>query len=330
MAETGNTASVKRNLVSLVLGQTKLEEPKDFVAIHRRFPQGIYQEHGQLTHKIDSPEVPAAAMVVTAIASTQLGSALAKSVFDQVGPLGMVLLRVGLAAGLLIALGRPQWRGYGAQDYRLMMGFGLSLAVMNSCFYSAIARIPIGVAVALEFIGPLFVALIHSRRWLDGCWVALAAVGIVLLSPLKTTALDGWGVLFALLAGVGWGCYIILSAKTGQVFKGGDGLALAMAFGTVLLLPIGIAVEGRALLVPGVLLSGLGVALLSSAVPYSLELAALRRMPLNVFGVLMSLEPAIASGIGYVGLKETLTPTMMVAISLIMVAAIGVSLQPKH
>jgi inner membrane transporter RhtA len=282
-----------------------------------------------LFKKSDPATAPAAAWVMVAIASTQLGSALAKSMFGQVGPLGMVMLRVGLAATLLIALWRPRWRGYSRRDYGLVLGFGLSLVMMNSCFYGAISRIPIGVAVALEFTGPLTIALVNSRRPLDWLWVAFAAVGIVLLSPLNTSALDGWGVVLALLAGAGWGLYIPLSAKTGQIFRGSDGLAIAMTLGGVVLLPIGTLVEGTALLNTQVLLAGLGVALLSSAIPYSLELAALRHLPLNVFGVFMSLEPAIAALIGFVGLGETLTWPMVIAIGLIVVAAVGVSLGPR-
>jgi inner membrane transporter RhtA len=270
--------------------------------------------------------LPAPALVLAAIASTQMGSALAKSLFGQVGPLGMVLLRVGLSALVLVAWCRPRWRGHSSRDYRLLVAFGLSLAVMNALFYSAIARIPIGVAVALEFSGPLTVALLTSRRWLDGLWVALAAVGIVLLSPLNTPALDSLGVAMALLAGVAWGSYIILSARMGQAFRGGEGLALSMAVGALLLLPVGILSDGKALLSPQILLLGLGVALLASTLPYSLEMAALRRMPINVFGVLMSLEPAIASAISFVWLGEALTPMMMGAIGLVMAAAAGVSL----
>jgi inner membrane transporter RhtA len=197
---------------------------------------------------------------------------------------------------------------------------------MNAVFYCAIARIPIGVAVALEFSGPLMVALLHSRRWLDGLWVALAAAGIVLLSPLNTPTLDSLGVALALLAGVAWGSYIVLSARMGQSFRGGEGLALSMAVGALLLLPIGVLAEGRALLSPHILLLGLGVSLLASTLPYSLEMTALRRMPVNVFGVLMSLEPAIAAVISFVWLDETLTLAMAGAIGLVMIAAAGVSL----
>ncbi|HSM81891.1 MAG TPA: EamA family transporter [Nodosilinea sp.] len=269
---------------------------------------------------------PAPLLVIAAMASTQLGSTLAKSLFGQVGPLGMVLLRVGLSAVVLVAWCRPRWRGHSPADYRLLVGFGLSLAVMNALFYCAIARIPIGVAVALEFSGPLTVALLHSRRWIDGLWVALAAAGIVLLSPLNAPSLDSLGVVLALLAGVAWGGYIVLSARMGQAFRGGEGLALSMAVGALLLLPVGLVAEGRALLSPQILLLGLGVALLASTLPYSLEMAALRRMPVNVFGVLMSLEPAIAAAISFVWLGEALTPTMVGAIGLVMVAAAGVSL----
>jgi inner membrane transporter RhtA len=269
---------------------------------------------------------PAPLLVIAAMGSTQLGSTLAKSLFGQVGPLGMVLLRVGLSAVVLVAWCRPRWRGHRLADYRLLVTFGLSMAVMNALFYCAIARIPIGVAVALEFSGPLTVALLHSRRWLDGLWVALAAAGIVLLSPLNTPALDSWGVVMALLAGVAWGAYIVLSARMGQAFRGGEGLALSMAVGALLLLPVGIMAEGRLLLSPNILLLGLGVAMLASTLPYSLEMTALRRMPVNVFGVLMSLEPAIAAVISFFWLGETLSLTMIGAIGLVTIAAAGVSL----
>ena len=274
--------------------------------------------------------VPAPFLVIGSMASTQIGATLAKSLFGQVGPLGVVALRVGLAAIMLMAWQRPRLRGHSPADYRLLISFGLSLATMNSLFYLSIARIPIGVSVAIEFSGPLMVALLHSRRWIDGLWVALAAVGIVLLSPLRTDNLDPWGVAFALLAGVAWGAYIVLSAQVGRLFKGSEGLALSMAVGGLALLPLGLAAEGWAMLKPPIVALGLGVALLSSAVPYSLEMVALRRLPVQVFGVLLSLEPAIASTISFVGLDETLTAQMMVAIGLIMIAAAGVSFfQPK-
>lgn len=268
---------------------------------------------------------PPMLLVLGAIASTQLGSAIAKSLFAELGPLGMVTLRVGFAAIVLMLLWRPRIRGYSRREYGLLLLFGLSLAAMNSFFYAAIARIPIGVGVALEFTGPLTVALLNSRRRQDFLWVGLAAAGIVLLSPIRGSALDPVGVLLALLAGVCWGSYILLSAQTGKAFKGGDGLALAMTAGAILLLPLGIGAEGAAFWNPQILLMGFGVAMLSSAVPYSFELAALRHIPLNVFGVLMSLEPAIAATISFFVLGEVLTLRMMLAIALVMTAAVGIS-----
>lgn len=273
--------------------------------------------------KLDSS---ALILMLAAMVSTQVGSALAKSLIIQVGPLGIVCLRVGLAAILLLLWQRPQLRGYSARTYQLLVMFGLSLAIMNSCFYGAIARIPIGVAVAVEFSGPLVVALVYSRRWIDGVWVALAALGIGLLSPWHTSGLDSWGLVFALLAGVAWGTYIVLSAQVGQIFTGSQGLALAMAVGGLVLLPLGWFSTGSTLLSPSILGSGAIVALLSSALPYSLEMAALRRIPMHGFGVLLSLEPAIATVTGFLGLRETLTLSMLFAIGLIMVAAAGVSL----
>jgi len=274
--------------------------------------------------------LPAPFLVIGSMVSIQIGATLAKSLFGQVGPLGMVTLRVGLAAVVLMIWRRPRLRGHTPAAYRLLVLFGLSLAIMNSLFYLSIARIPTGVAVAIEFSGPLLVALLYSRRWIDGLWVALAAVGVVLLSPLRTDNLDPWGVAFALLAGVAWGGYIVLSARMGRIFQGGEGLALSMAVGGLALLPLGLAADGWTMLSPDILALGLGVAVLASALPYSLEMAALRRLPVNVFGVLLSLEPAIASTISFVGLGETLTAQMIVAIALIMVAAAGVSFfQPK-
>lgn len=267
-------------------------------------------------------------MLMAAIVSTQLGAAIAKGLFSQVGPVGMVTLRVGFAALVLLLWWRPRWRGYRPADYRLLVLFGLSLAVMNGLFYYAIARIPVGVAVALEFSGPLAVALFHSRQRLDALWVGLAAVGIMLLAPTPGSTLDPIGVLAALLAGVGWGAYIVLSAQVGQRFSGGGGLAMAMAIGALALLPVGLAAEGASLLRPDILALGLGVALLSSALPYSLELSALRYMHINTFGVLLSLEPAIASLISLVVLGERLNLRMVLAILLVTVAAAGVA-QPK-
>jgi inner membrane transporter RhtA len=203
--------------------------------------------------------------------------------------------------------------------------FGVSLAAMNWSFYSALERIPLGAAVTIEFVGPLAVAVLGSRKPLDFTWVVLAAVGILLLAR-GGGDVDTVGVLLALLAGFWWAMYILMSARTGRAFPGGSGLALAMAFGSVLLLPVGIADGGSALLDPGLLAIGFGVAMLSSAIPYSLELEALRRLPPRVLGILLSLEPAMAALAGFVLLDEGLRLQDAVAIALVAAASAGASL----
>ena len=267
--------------------------------------------------------VPSAALVLGAVASVQTGASLAKSLFDDVGPGGTVLLRVLLAAIVLGAIWRPALRGRTRSELWLVFWFGLSLAGMNFAFYSALDRIPLGIAVTIEFAGPLGVAVIGSRRALDLLWVALAAAGILLLADLGGGGTDVTGVALALLAGAFWGAYILLSARTGQVFPGGGGLSLAMIVASVSLLPFGIAQGGAELLDPTVLGIGLGVAMLSSAIPYSLELEALRRLPARVFGVLMSLEPAMAALAGFVVLGEVLGAREIVAVGLVVVASMG-------
>ncbi|GAB4369047.1 MAG: EamA family transporter [Elainellaceae cyanobacterium] len=267
--------------------------------------------------------LPPTSLVLVSIVSTQIGSALAKTLFQQVGPAGAVLLRVGLAAVLLFLLWRPRWHSQIRRHLPLVALFGISLSLMNLSFYAAIDRIPIGVGVALEFIGPLGVAVANSRRWLDGLWVGLAAIGIVLLAPIGGFELDWWGVVLALFAGGCWAAYILLSARTGRALAGGEGLAWAMAIGTVMLLPIGVAAGGSALLQPHLLAIGLGVALLSSVIPYSFELEALRSLPVQVFGVLLSLEPVAAAIAGFVILGETLELRAMIAILLVTIAAAG-------
>ena len=269
--------------------------------------------------------VPPTGFVLLSISSTQLGAAIAKSLFNELGPAGTVLLRVGFSALVLLLLWRPQLRGYVRANYFIVILFGLVLAGMNLCFYYALERIPLGIAVTIEFVGPLAVAIAGSRRLLDLLWVLLAASGIVLLAPLGGRNLDPLGVVLALLAGSLWGAYILLSARVGRAFSGGTGLAIAMAVATLVLLPVGVLSGGAALLKPQLLTMGFGVALLSSALPYSLELEALRRLKTGVFGVLMSLEPAIAAAAGFVILNEKLEVRVITAILLVSVAAAGAS-----
>jgi inner membrane transporter RhtA len=265
------------------------------------------------------------------MASTQAGAAIAKTLFDDLGPAATAFLRVALAAVLLAVIWRPRIAGHTRRDLALAGAFGLALCAMNLTFYEAIARIPLGIAVTIEFAGPLAVAIALSRRRLDALWVVLAAAGILLLArPGGGGHVDTAGILLALLAGVFWGSYILLSARAGQAFPGGSGLAIAMVVGGVALLPVGIAGGGSDLLDPGLLAAGAGVALLASAIPYSLELEALRRLPTQVFGILMSLEPAIAALAGFVILGEGLRGRDIAAIVLVAAASAGASLSASE
>jgi inner membrane transporter RhtA len=233
------------------------------------------------------------------------------------------------AALVLMLIWRPRVWGHDRRGVILILLFGASLAGMNGAFYAALDRIPLGVAVTFEFVGPLSVALFGSRRRLDLVWVGLAAAGILLLSDFGGTDLDGLGVALALLAGAFWAAYILLAARVGQDFPGGSGLALAMVVALVPLAPIGIAEAGADLLVVWVLAVGFAVGMLSSAIPYTLELEALRRMPSNVFGVLMSLEPALAATAGFIVLGEDLVAREIVAILLVVAASAGAARSAK-
>ena len=267
--------------------------------------------------------VPPTVLVLVAVSSVQVGAALAKSLFDEIGSGGTVFLRILAAAVVLAAIWRPRLRGHGLRDLRLALVFGLVLGAMNLAFYASIDRIPLGVAVTFEFVGPLGVAVFGSRRALDLVWVALAASGILLLSDFGMGDLDRVGVALALLAGGFWAAYILLAVRVGEAFPGGSGLALAMLVAVVLLAPVGIAEAGSDLLVPSVLVVGAAVGIMSSAIPYALELEALRRMPAGVFGVLMSLEPGVAALAGYLALGETLVAREIVAIGLVVAASAG-------
>jgi len=253
----------------------------------------------------------------------QLGAAIATKLFDDLGPSGTVLLRTGFAALILVAVWRPAAQRVRGAPLRDAVLFGIALAAMNLSFYEALDRIPLGIAVTLEFTGPFAVAVAGSRRASDLLWVALAAAGIVLLSPGVHGSLDGLGVALALVAGVFWAAYIFLAARVGRAFSGGQGLALAMVVATVLLLPVGIVGGGSALGRPGLLAAGLSIAVLSSAIPYSLELEALRRLPKGTFGVLMSLEPAVAALVGLVVLGQDLSGSEVVAIAFVVAASAG-------
>jgi inner membrane transporter RhtA len=268
--------------------------------------------------------VPPTLLVLGSIASVQFGAAFAKTLFDEIGAGGTVFLRTLVAAVVLTLIWRPRLAGHDRRDLGLALIFGLVLATMNFAFYSSLERIPLGIAVTFEFVGPLGVAVFASRRALDLLWVVLAAAGILLLSDFGAGGgLDRVGVALALGAGVLWAAYILLSARMGQAFPSGAGLAIAMVVATIPLAPVGIADGGSELLVPGILLAGVAVGLLGSAIPYALELEALRTLPVGVFGVLMSLEPAVAALAGFVVLDEGLVAREVVAIALVVAASAG-------
>jgi inner membrane transporter RhtA len=264
-------------------------------------------------------------LVLVGIASVQFGAALAGTIFDDIGPAGTVLLRVFFAAVVLMAIWRPRVRDHPPRDLRLVALFGLVLGTMNLCFYESFARIPLGVAVTIEFAGPLGLAVALSRRRLDLACAALAAIGIVLLADPGGGAVDALGVALALAAAVCWAAYILLAQATGRVFSGGHGVALAMCVAVLVPLVPGIATAGADLLKPQWLAIGCGVALLSSVLPYSVETEALRRLPVNVFGVLMSIEPAVAAIAGLIVLGQDLRARDVVAIGFVVVASIGVT-----
>ncbi len=273
--------------------------------------------------------IPPVALVLAAVVSVQFGAGLSVPLFDDVGAAGMCLLRLGFGALVMAAVWRPRPREHSREALRVAVAFGLVLGLMNLTFYEALDRIPLGIAVTIEFVGPLAVAVAGSRGRLDVLWVVLAAAGIVLLTdPGGESAPDALGVAFALMAGVFWAGYIVLTQRTGRHFTGVRGLAIAMIVATLVPLGPGIAVGGADLLGPEVLAIGLAVALLSSVIPYSLETEALRRMPSGVFGVLMSLEPAVAALAGFLVLSQDLGVRELVAIGLVVTASAGATRAP--
>ncbi|MEU3060937.1 EamA family transporter [Streptomyces subrutilus] len=268
------------------------------------------------------------ALVVSAGVSVQFGAALAVMVMPRVGAAGVVTLRLAAAALVLLLVCRPKVRGHSRADWGTVLAFGVTMAGMNGLFYQAVDRIPLGPAVTLEVLGPLALSVIVSRRLVNLLWAGLALGGVVLLSGhggggLGFGSLDPAGAAFALGAGVMWAAYIVFSARTGRRFPQADGLALAMAVAAVLSLPLGVHEAGSDLLVPATLALGVGVALLSSVLPYTLELLALRRLPAPTFAILMSLEPAIAATAGFLVLHQALSTVDALAIALVIAASMG-------
>lgn len=269
--------------------------------------------------------VPPIGLVLCGVTSIQFGAALAATLFDDLGAAGVSVLRLGFAAIILMAVVRPRVRHRSARVVRLVVLFGLTLGGMNLFFYEALDRVPLGVAVTIEFAGPLGVAVATSRRRLDLFWAALAAIGIVLLSDPFGAGIDPVGLILISAAALCWAAYILIAQRATTDFQGSEGLALAMVVAALVPLVPGIAQAGAALLEPQWLALGACVALASSVIPYSLETEALRRLPANVFGVLMSLEPAVAALAGFLVLGQSLGGREIVAIGFVVAASAGVS-----
>lgn len=262
-------------------------------------------------------------MVLGAMVSIQVGAAVATEIFGQIGPLGVVFIRALVSGILLMLIWRPSLR-IPREGRTATLLFGVALAGMNFCFYTSIDLIPLGTAVTIEFIGPLAVALFTSRRRRDWLWAAMAAAGIILLSgDIGGEGLDPVGVMYALGAGGFWGAYIVLGKRVGESSADGKGLAVAMLLSAVLTAPFGIASGGLDLFKPEVLAIGLVIGVLSSAVPFSLELEAMRRLPSSVFGVMMSLEPAVATFVGLLVLSQAVDSVQALAILLVISASAG-------
>jgi inner membrane transporter RhtA len=278
-----------------------------------------------------APVLLAVGALLVSMLSYQCGAALAKQLFPLIGAQGATAFRLGLGALILLLLRRPWRSARRAGNWRALWGYGLSMGAMNLSFYMALRTIPLGLAVALEFTGPLMLALFGSRRLLDFVWIALVIAGLAMLLPLRghVQTLDPVGVLYALAAGVGWALYIVLGQKAGSAY-GADAVTLGTSIAALLAIPFGVVHAGTALFSPTLLPLALGVAVLSSALPYSLEMIALTRLPARTFGTLLSIEPAIAAVAGVVFLSERLSVQQWMAIAAIIVAAAGTALSVRH
>jgi len=269
--------------------------------------------------------------LIVAMISFQTGASLAKQIFPLVGPVGTTTLRLVFGA-LLCMVWRPWRHKLTRAELWTIAIYGVAMAGMNLSFYIALKTLPLGIGVAIEFTGPLAVAVIASRRPLDFVWAGLAAAGIVIILPIfrVSAALDLHGILWALLAGACWGTYILVGQRAGASTHGGTVTALGMATGALCVLPIGIAVVGKPLLNPAILPIGIGVAILSGAFPYSLEMYGLKQLPAHTFGVLMSVEPALGALIGRILLHEKLAAPQIVAIACVIAASVGSTLSSRR
>ncbi|GJE40057.1 EamA family transporter [Methylobacterium persicinum] len=265
------------------------------------------------------------AALLTGMVSLQGGAAIAKSLFPAIGAAGTASLRVGFSALVLLAVWRPWRRSLSTREAGWIALYGAALGAMNLLFYLSLTRLPIGPAVAVEFTGPLLLAVAGSRRPTDFAWIALAVLGLGLLLPLGGAGgLDPLGIALALAAGVAWALYILFGQRAGRA-DGGQAVAFGMLVAALVVAPVGVAEAGTVLFAPATLALGFAVALLSSALPYSLEMVALRRLDRTSFGVLMSLEPAVAALLAYALIGEALTPVQWLAIALVIAASAGIT-----
>ncbi|MFT4280129.1 EamA family transporter [Microbacterium sp.] len=265
----------------------------------------------------------ASAFVIVGLACQEVGAAAAVHLFPEVGPLGVVMLRLVFSALILCLIARPRVRGYTREAWTAVVRFGVVLGLMNALFYLALQRLPLGVTVTIEVLGPLVLSIVVSRRASAWGWAALAFAGVVALGGGGWDRLDLLGVLFALGAAASWAFYILSSARVGAEFPRLDGLALAMAVAAVLSLPFGVVAAGSALLRVDIVALGAAVALLSSTIPYALELMALRRLPASAFSILMSLAPATAALAGLVLLGQKLSWLEVAGIAVVIAASMG-------
>jgi inner membrane transporter RhtA len=268
--------------------------------------------------------------ILGSIVSVQGGAALAKGLFPALGSTGTVGLRVGISAVILLAAFRPRVGRITAEQWRTLIPYGVVLGVMNVVFYSALSRIPLGLAVTVEFIGPLGVAVFGSRRAVDVAWVVLAAAGIALIAPWAGGGVDPLGVLLALAAGACWAAYILLGGRISRMIPGGDAVAIGMLIAALVAVPAAMATGGFVRLTPELFAAGIGVALLSSAIPYTLEMIALKELPARTFGILMSLEPAVAALAGLVFLHEVLSARQWLAVIFVIAASAGSTLTSRR
>ncbi|MBB5638784.1 inner membrane transporter RhtA [Pedobacter cryoconitis] len=272
------------------------------------------------------PPIPA---VLLSIVSVQCGAAIAKGLFPVLGAQSTALIRIGLSAIILMAVNRTNLKKLTPAQWKAVIPYGVSLGLMNLIFYMAIERIPLGLGVTLEFVGPLIVAIFGSKRITDYLWILLAGIGIALIAPWTDKGIDLVGVLLALTAGGFWAGYIVMGGKISKIMNGGDAVTVGMLFAALVVAPFGISSGGLTHLTPMMLLFGLALALLSSAIPFTLEINALRQMPARTFSILMSLEPAIAALNGLVLLHEVLTFSQWLAVGCVIIASAGATLTTK-